>query len=147
MINKSFADFAIQTSLKEGMPIQLSRLIACQSAHETGNFTSHAFIKNHNGFGYKYYKGSAYQIGAGIISTEKDPYAAYATYEDSIGELCSWIKRRQKEFKFPADLTKIQTGEQYAHLLKECGYYGGKEVDYANDINNFLKQLTEWDLA
>jgi len=141
MINKSFADFVIQTALKEGMPLQLSRLMACQSALETNNFRSNAFIKNNNGFGYKYYKGSAYQNGKGITSTESDPYAAYANFEDSIQEICSWIKRRRKEFKFPVDLTKIQTGDQYAHLLKECGYYGGQEGDYARNINNYLKQL------
>lgn len=141
MINREKADLVIRIALKEGMPIQLSKLIACQSALETANFKSNAFLKNNNGFGYKYYKGSAYQKGKGITSTEADPYASYATFEDSIEEVCSWIKRRQKEFKFPADLTKIQTGEQYAHLLKNCGYYGGHEEDYGRNINNYLKQI------
>lgn len=141
MINKNYADKVIDISMRNNIPLQLSKLMACQSAVETYNFTSNAFKKNNNGFGYKYYKGSEYQLGKGIKSTENDPYAAYASFDDSIKEVVAWIKRRQRDLKFPADLTKIQDGEGYAHLLKDCAYFGGKESDYAAGINNYLKQL------
>ena len=105
---------------------------------------SNNFIKNNNGFGYKYVKGGKYQLpDGGIKSTESDNYAAYAAFADSIKEVCAWIVRRQKESKFPKDLTMIQMPEQYAFLLKSCGYYGAKETNYAKGLAMYLEKLNE----
>lgn len=124
------------------MPMQLSKLIACQSAFETNNWTNNNFIKNNNGFGYKQVIGGRFQLAkGGIHSTESDNYAAYATFEDSIKEICAWIKRRQKEGKFPSDLVTIQFPENYAYLLKSCGYYGGLETDYVKGIEMYFEKL------
>jgi len=146
MINIKYSNIIINAALSFGeIPVQLARLMAAQSAHETNNFTSNNFIKNNNGFGYKFVKGAKLQLTtSGIHSTESDNYAAYATFEDSIKEVCLWILRRRKEARFPQDLTAIQNPEQYAKLLKQCGYYGGKEQDYANGLNFFLKQIIEY---
>lgn len=142
MIKKVFSDKVIEVALANGIPIQLSRLMACQSALETDNFTSKNFLEDNNGFGYKFYAKSDWQLKTpGIHSTETDCYAAYATFENSVKEICHWILRRQKETKFPQDLITIQTPEQYAHLLKSCGYYGGKEADYAAGIARYLKEF------
>lgn len=128
--------------MQEGLPLQLSKLMACQSCFETANWTNKNFLKNNNGFGYKYVKGAKHQLKtSGIHSTETDNYAAYATFPDSIKEVCDWIKRRQTECKFPNDLTVIQFPEQYAFLLKSCGYYGGKQTDYAHGIASNLEKL------
>jgi hypothetical protein len=142
MMNKEYTDKVISVAMANGMPLQLSKLMACQSAFETGNFSNHAFLKSFNGFGYKHVDGAKLQLAKPAVhSTESDYYAAYPSFENSIKEVCLWIGRRQKEAKFPKDLVSIQTPEQYAHLLKACGYYGGKEVDYANGVANYMKQL------
>lgn len=142
MINRGYANKVISIVTNQGLPLQLSKLIACQSAVETGNFTSHAFILNNNGFGYKHVEGAKLQLPtAGIQSTESDKYAAYSSYDNSILEICRWIGRRQKETKFPHNLLTIQTPLQYATLLKNCGYYGGKLEDYANGIQMYLYTL------
>ena len=142
MINKTFSDKVISVATTNGMPMQLSRLMACQSAFETGNFTDHAFIQSNNGFGYKHVQGASLQLSTPAVhSTESDYYAAYPSFENSIIEVCKWIGRRQKENKFPQDLLKIQTPDQYATLLKSCGYYGGLEKDYANGIAGYLRLL------
>ena len=126
------------------MPLQLSKFIACQSAFETNNWTNHNFLQNKNGFGYKQVIGGRFQLSkGGIHSTESDNYAAYATFEDSIKEICAWILRRVKEGRFPRDLTTIQLPEQYAYLLKSCGYYGGLETDYAKGIAMYFEKLNE----
>lgn len=142
MINEDHAEIVISCCKQNGMPLQLSKLIAAQSGFETNNWTSNAFLKSNNGFGYKYVKNTALQLPTPAVhSTESDFYAAYATYENSIKEICLWIVRRQKEAKFPQDLVSIQTPEQYAHLLKNCGYYGGKENDYATGLHKYFNQL------
>jgi len=143
-MNKTYANTVINTAMAHGMPLQLAKLMACQSAFETLDWTSNAFHKSLNGFGYKHVEGAKLQLSKSVVhSTESDYYAAYASFEDSIYEICLWIGRRQKETKFPQDLVSIQTPEQYAHLLKSCGYYGGKEDDYANGIATYLKLLDQ----
>ncbi len=142
MINKTHSDNVIRVAIENGMPLQLSKLMACQSAFETDNFTSNSFKKNNNGFGYKHVPGASLQLSsAGIHSTETDHYAAYPSFDNSIIEVCRWIKRRQKQAKFPQDLVSIQTPAQYAHLFKSCGYYGGKEEDYVHGLSNYLIHL------
>lgn len=133
----------IQTVAKTfGFPDLLCKLIAAQSCVETANFTSHAFLDDKNGFGYKHVDGAQYQLSTkGIHSTESDCYASYSNFDNSIKEVCSWILRRQKEGKFPKNLTDVNTPATYAHLLKQCGYYGALESDYAAGISRWIKQL------
>jgi hypothetical protein len=141
-MDKVQANFIVSVCLTEGLPLQLSKFVACQSCFETANWTNRNYNLNKNGFGYKRFKGSKHQLlGKGITSTEGDSYAAYATFSDSIKEVCDWIKRRQKEGKFPRDLTTIQKPEQYAFLLKSCGYYGGPQTDYAKGVAMYFEKL------
>lgn len=119
-----------QIAIADGMPVRLSELIAAQAAHETANFGSKVFLQNDNCFGYKYVKGAIWQDGAGRTSTEGDPYAKYSSIANSVHELTAWIRRRQKEGKFPPDLTTITTPLGYASLLKVCGYYGDTTQNY-----------------
>ncbi len=124
------------------IPMDLAKLIACQSAFETNNFTSNNFLKSNNGFGYKHVNNAKLQLpNVKVHSTESDFYANYATFSDSIEEVIQWIFRRQKEKKFPSDLSTIETTEQYARLLKNCGYYGGKFEDYSNGMNMYFKSI------
>lgn len=139
--DKEKIQYVIAIAMALDIPKQLATLIGCQSAFETENFTSHAFIQGNNGFGYKHVEGAKLQITPKVHSTESDMYAAYESFDTSIKEICLWIFRRQKETKFPHDLVMVQTAQQYAALLKGCGYYGGKESDYADGINEYLKQL------
>ncbi len=146
-MDKVQANIIVAHCLQKGKPLQLSKLIACQSAFETENWTNNNYLLNKNGFGYKRFVGSSHQLlGGGIKSTEGDNYAAYATFNHSIDEICAWIDRRQKQGTFPRDLTTIQFPEQYALLLKQCGYYGGLERDYARGIEKYLEKLNNENL-
>jgi uncharacterized FlgJ-related protein len=139
MTNEEIGSLIYATAFADGMPAYLCSLIESQARHETDDFSSHAFLLNNNCFGYKYVKGGKWQQGAGIISTEDDPYAKYDSVENSVHELCSWIKRRQKDKRFPADLTKVDSTFEYASLLKECGYYGDSLSHYVQGLNHFMK--------
>lgn len=122
-----------------GVPAALANLIVSQARHETGNFTSDAFRLNNNAIGYKRYAGSNYQVGAGITSTEGDPYGHYRRYQDSIKELVDWLYRRQREHVFPA-LTTVNSADQYAGLLKSAGYYGDAATNYAAALKRWFKE-------
>lgn len=137
MTNEEIGSLIFNTATYNGMPPALADLIEAQSKHETANYSSNAFLKNNNCFGYKFVSGSHYQVGAGIKSTEKDPYAAYATIEDSVDELCAWVNRRQIQGKFPKDLSTIQTPIEYATLLKNCGYFGDPLQNYVSGLTHY----------
>jgi uncharacterized FlgJ-related protein len=129
-------------ALADGLPDNLSNLVAAQAAHETGDFTSNAYEKDNNCFGYKAVPGGKWQEGNGITSSEGDPYAKYASVENSVHEIVDWIARRQKEGKFPQDLTTITTPLQYATLLKNCGYYGDNIQNYTAGIINYFQNFS-----
>ena len=124
----------------DGMPDDLARLIVAQAKHETDSFTSHAFLKNNNCFGYKFVSGGKWQTGKGIGSSEAgSSYADYKDITDSVHELTDWIKRRQFGKKFPVDLKEIKTPTDYATLLKNCSYFGDTLQHYIDGLTHFLK--------
>lgn len=131
-----------ETALEAGFPPVLSSLIAAQAAHETGNFTSRFYREFNNAFGYSYYPGSKWQLPSpGDIADNGAPIAAYRSIQDSTGEIIDWIKRRQKEGKFPGDLSTITTPAQYAELLKKAGYYEDKLENYSRGLATWYKPV------
>lgn len=121
-----------------GLPAALSYLLVAQAKHETGNFTSNFFRNYNNAFGYSYVPGGRYQSGPGTLADNGKEIAVYPDVKNSVYELIDWIYRRQKERKFPADLSTIVTPEQYAALLKSAGYYGDTLVNYTNGLKKFF---------
>lgn len=138
MTTKEIGALIYATAFADGMPENMAALIEAQSKHETGLYSSNAFLKNNNCFGYKFVSGAKWQAGAGITSTEHDPYARYDSIEKSVHELTAWIRRRQAGGKFPADLKTITEPVQYATLLKKCGYYGDPIENYVNGLTHYL---------
>ncbi len=140
MIKREYYDEVVSVALANGIPLVLAQLMGCQSAFETANFTSNAFIHGNNGFGYKFFSGSKWQKGKSIHSTESDFYANYETFDNSILEVVNWIKRRLKDKQFPP-LETIVTPENYAILLKGCGYYGGTLINYQIGLRKYFEQV------
>lgn len=122
-----------------GLPPALSWLLVAQAKHETGNFTSNFYKRYNNAFGYSYFPGSNYQIGAGTVADNGLKIAAYSTVSDSVRELIDWIYRRVNEGKFPA-LANIVTPESYAVALKNAGYYGDTLQNYTAGLKRFFLQ-------
>lgn len=128
------------TSISDGMPPALATLITAQANHETNGFTSNVFKTCNNAFGYKYV-GQSLATGACVNAPEGDQFAKYLSLENSTHEITAWIKRRQQEGVFPADLNTITTPDQYAALLKDAGYYGDTEANYTNGLIYWLQQI------
>ncbi len=136
----------IRAILKQGSPVNpglpdpLAELVLAQTAHESAYkgipYNSNVFLTDNNTNGYKYV-GSRYQERPGLMSPEGDRYGHYATVRDNIYELIDWIYRRRNEGKFPP-LQTITTPEQYAHLLKNAGYYGDPEEIYLAGLKRWL---------
>lgn len=132
----NFAERIYTKALADGMPQFLASCIVLQSAHETAGWTSNVFKSCNNINGYKWV-GQKTALGPCTGSPEGDNYARYASIEDSVFEQTQWIKRRQREGKFPADLNTITSLDQYAQLLKNTGWYG-------DTVNNYTRGLYYW---
>lgn len=123
------------------MPSRLATIMIAQAQHETGNFTHRFFTVGNNAFGYSYVPGAKWQLPTpGSVADNGAKIAQYASVQNSVHELTDWIKRRQREGKFPPDLSVINTGDEYAALLKGAGYYGASEETYAAGIKRWLTQ-------
>lgn len=123
------------TAAKDGMPSTLASLLVDQSQWETGNYQHRFFTVGNNAFGYSYNPDSKWQLDKGGPNADNGvPIAQYASVENSVHEITDWIKRRQKDGKFPADLTMITAPDQYAQLLKSAGYYQAEESIYSNGL-------------
>lgn len=130
----------LNTARSQGMPAYLSNLILAQAKHESNNFTSAVYQDCNNAFGYSAPGGVNYCKGHSF-------YRAYNNLQESVIELTNWIKRRQKENKFPQDLNTITSPDQYAQLLKSSGYYEDSTINYTNGlkrwfVNNILPVST-----
>lgn len=130
------------TGVNPGLPVTLANLVVAQARHETGSFTSNAFVKHNNAFGYSYVAGGKYQTGPGLVADNGQPVANYATLNNSVKELVDWIYRRRKEGKFPQDLATIKTPEEYASLLKGSNYFGDTISNYLKGLQSFFKDLS-----
>lgn len=129
-------------SLALGMPQFIATCIVLQAAHETAGFTSNVFKSCNNLNGYKWVNQST-ALGPCLKSPEGDFYAKYATIEDSVNEVVQWIKRRQKQGVFPADLNTITSLDQYAQLLKNSGWYGDSVSNYTNGLYYWSQKLVD----
>lgn len=127
-------------AIMDGLPALLAGFIVIQAAHETNGFRSSVFISCNNINGYKWV-GQSTAKGPCKQSPEGDFYAGYNSIEDSVHEQTQWIKRRQAEGKFPADLNSITSLDQYAQLLKDCGWYGDNVSNYTNGLYRWLNIL------
>lgn len=124
---------------RSGFPDNFARLVVAQCKHESANYTSNVFKLNNNLNGYKFVGQKIAKKGT--LSPEGDYYAKYAKVEDSVLELVNWIKRRQLEKKFPADLSTINSPAKYAELLKAAKYYGDPVEVYSKGLIRWIKKI------
>jgi hypothetical protein len=136
----SYAQRVFDQARRDGMPSMLSQCIVGQAGHETNGFSSSVFQSCNNAFGYKWV-GQSTADGACTGSPEGDYYARYSNIEQSTHELTQWIRRRQAESIFPADLSTITSPAQYAQLLKDAGFYGDSVNNYAMGVLRWMQQL------
>lgn len=124
------------TAIADGMPKSLAFLITAQARLESGNYKHRFFTVGNNAFGYSADRNSKWQIKPGDLADNGIAIAQYRNVKDSVHELTSWIKRRQKDGQFPKDLTGIKTPLQYTKYLREGDHpYGGRSTaEYAAGI-------------
>jgi len=99
--------------------------IEAQAKHETGNYTSRAYLENNNLFGMKN-ATKRKQLGK-----YAEPYRKYLTDRESIRDLLIYFDY----VKFPKS---VSSAEQFAQELKNRAYYEDTVSNYTNGIKRFL---------
>ena len=128
-------------AVRRGVPDTLAKLIVAQSKLETGNYKHRFFKIGNNAFGYSADKNSKWQIKPGSKADNGIPIAQYSKVEDSVNELVDWIKRRQREGRFPKDLSEIKTPSQYGTMLFKANYGGTSAKQYSDGSSVYFKSV------
>lgn len=137
-------------AIADGFPDNFARLMVAWASHETAYngipFNSPVFRTCRNAYGYKWV-GQSTADGSCSQSPELDYYAKYNSLEASVREVVLWVKRRQREGVFPADLRTITTPYQLAVLLQNAGYYKDTLNNYYSGLNRWWQQVQNLSLA
>lgn len=110
--------------------ILLAKMLAAQSAHETGGFTSKSYTVAKNLFGMKE-SARMYEIGT---------YAGHARYKsvyDSILDMLDYLASRLKPLN---DIAEMDV-RQYAEYLKSVSYFEDSTINYANGLSAWYTKL------
>lgn len=131
----------------------LALMMIPMAQFETNNFTSNVFKNNNNAFGYKYFPGSAYQIGRGTAAPQtggdSGSYGRYATVADSAKEVADWIGRGQAAFKnvktIPDFVQALKFGRPgYEYFHTPTGKTDQQIIDiYTRSMQNFASSALQ----
>ena len=121
-------------------------MVMAQAAFETGNWKSAAALQANNYSGIKFYGQKGKKPSEVLAPGEEEngyrrPYVQYDSPEDWASGMVELLKGRYKK------ALETTTPEEYAARLKERGYYGGKESDYAKGLRYYLNNLKFEDKA
>lgn len=136
-----YNNLIITTAMKQGVPEVNSKLLAAQSAHETGNFSSNAFKKNNNAFGMAVprVRKSPYILGPGAVSAPAIEggfaYAAYKNIEDSVKDVIHWLNYNKVVWN------QVNTPEKYDAFLVSKGYHTASQSLYTAALKRYYEKI------
>ena len=111
-----------------GIGEEMAKIVACQGAHETNNYTSFLYIFNNNCFGMKQpVKRKTLSSGA------LNGYAHYKNIETSVKDLILWL-----DFAGMSKNYYSITG--YVEALKEKKYFEDTTEHYKKGVEYFYKK-------
>ena len=124
-------------AIAAGLSPNVAKFFVAQTRHETGNYKSRAFKIDNNPGGYKYV--GQHNATQGILSSEGDHYAHFATLKDGVDAMIDWLKRREKEGKFV--INNLTTPYSYATALKKANYYGDTLANYSIALQRQVREI------
>jgi hypothetical protein len=114
--------------VNQGFGAEMSKILSCQAAHETGNFTSFLFFMNNNLFGMK-----QPQNRKTTSESEKNGYANYKDIEDAVVDIKYY-------FEYVGLSKNYFDVGSYVAALKRKGYYEDTEENYQKGIEYFYNK-------
>lgn len=153
MTNQEIDQMIYDVAISEGFTPTSAKFVVAQARVETSvngkDYTSPVFLANNNMYGMKFvgqplatkgglapYSERSPACKSGGICKDSDHYAKYISPRESA------LDTIQRNFNLtlggvtPAQLKNASTPDEYARLLKQRGYYGAPESNYAAGIRN-----------
>lgn len=107
---------------------QLAPLLSAQAQHETGNFSSSAYISQNNMYGMKH-AVIRDQLGVNDGRT----YRTYANPVQSMQDMLMYLRA----VNFPTTVLSVQ---EYVQELKNRGYFGDSVANYYKNVDYYYKR-------
>ena len=127
------------TALEQGFNPIAAKLIVAQARFESADYTSNVFKKNNNTSGVKFIgQKNATQ---GTLSPEGNYYAKYNTIQDSLNDKIVRLYNIRMRGVTPEQLKNAKDAAEFARLLKQRGYYGSSEAEYAAGLKSKLLRI------
>jgi len=128
----------------------LEKIFYAQAAHETGNFTSRAFVEQNNLFGMKEaQKRKTTDIDSGVFNAQNGSfkadaigYSEYESIEDSVLDLLYYLENQGFEPEILPDANDFEKLKRYLVFLKEetvpAPYFEDTFENYLNGVKKWL---------
>lgn len=142
-------------AISEGFNPTTAKYVVAQSRLETGHYTSDVFKLNNNLFGMKFVGQPLATRGTlappserssncriNNVCVDSDHYAQYPTPKESALDTIQRNYNLTRSGITPDMLKNSSSPEEFAHLLKVRGYYGGSESDYAYNIRSISLRVS-----
>jgi uncharacterized FlgJ-related protein len=127
------------TAIAQGFNPIAAKLIAAQARFESADYSSNVFKQNNNTSGIKFInQKNAVQ---GTLSPEGNYYAKYNTVQDSINDKIVRLYNITMRGVTPQQLKNAKDSTEFAKLLKQRGYYGSSEAEYASGLKSKLLKI------
>jgi uncharacterized FlgJ-related protein len=127
------------TAIEQGFNPIAAKLIVAQARFESADYTSNVFKKNNNTSGVKFIgQKNAVQ---GTLSPEGNYYAKYNTIQDSLNDKIVRLYNIRMRGVTPEQLKNAKDAAEFARLLKQRGYYGSSEAEYAAGLKSKLLRI------
>lgn len=143
-----------ETALAEGFNPMAAKLIVAQARFESADYTSNVFKNNLNTSGMKYIgqplanRGTIAPLSERSARCKKDNvcvnsdyYAAFKSVGDSAKDKIQRNYNITIKGVTPQQLKAAKTPEEFARLLKQRGYYGDSEANYARGLRAKLLRI------
>jgi uncharacterized FlgJ-related protein len=127
------------TAIEQGFNPIAAKLIVAQARFESADYTSNVFKRNNNTSGVKFIgQKNATQ---GTLSPEGNYYAKYNTIQDSLNDKIVRLYNIRMRGVTPEQLKNAKDAAEFARLLKQRGYYGSSEAEYAAGLKSKLLRI------
>lgn len=141
---EKWAPYWTDLLLKNGVPANKIQLVLSQIIHESGWFTSAAYLldKNPGGITWnpKYKNRPGASIGRKRPANETGNYVKFDSYDSAAKDYVRIINMDLGHGK-PVDSTNYV---QYADILKKNKYYTEKQKDYTGGLKAAFTRLDKW---
>jgi len=141
---------AIESALSGTKFEGLEKIIYGQAAHETGNFTSRAFVEQNNMFGMKEaairktsdIDSGDFEAEKGTFKADKVGYSEYESLEDSVMDLLYYLENQGFEPEILPVANDTEKLKRYLVFLKEetvpGPYFEDTFENYFNGVKKWL---------